>query len=198
MMAVYQRLLCILTALLLVSHIGYTQEALPDVDYTQLGSPMPPLSFMEWVDTSVVVTAPNTGKRKAKSNTQLPTAGYFKLTNITDYPASGNIAVMIFSPECKHCNKVVAMLEDSIQVLSQTKVILLTTAKMQELIPYFAASHTRSRPPKVHIGYDSAFFVPKTFLYQPLPQVNVYDRDRRLIKSYVSDVVADSLRAWVN
>ncbi len=197
-MTMYLRFFCTVVIVLVFVFSGRAQDAVPDTDYTQIGSPMPPLTFMEWVDTATTIPTARAGKRKTKNTAQLPGGGYYRLTNAASYNASGNIAVMIFSPECTHCNKTVAMLEDSIHLLLQTKVILLTTAKMQALIPYFAGSHTRAKPPYVHIGYDSSLFVPNTFLYQPLPQVNVYNRDRKLIKSFVSDVVADSLRAWVN
>jgi hypothetical protein len=191
----YLQAMFMFTCMFFVRHSVYAQEVIPEPDYTQIGSPMPRLSYMEWIDTSMTGNVAKAGKRK-KNATVMPTVGYYKLTDAVDYAGWQHIAVMIFSPECKHCNKVVSMMEDRIQSLSQTKVILLTTAKMRELIPYFAASHTHAKPPRVHVGYDSSLFVPKTFLYQPLPQVNVYDRNRKLIKSFVSDVVADSLHAW--
>lgn len=175
---------------------GYAQDTSTDVDYTQLGSPMPELSFMEWIDTSSHMVVHTRKKRKNDVQTSDLISGYYKLSSVKDLNRNGNVAVMIFSPECTHCNKTVSLLEERLSEVTQTKVILLTTAKMQEMLPFFAGSHPQARPPRVHIGYDSTQFVPKTFLYQPLPQVNLYDAKGILIKSFVSDVVKDSLNAW--
>lgn len=55
---------------------------------------------------------------------------------------------------------------------------------MMPYLPEFVSAHHLEQYPSVRIGIDSSGLLQKTFLYEPLPQVNVYDRTRRLIRIF--------------
>jgi hypothetical protein len=48
------------------------------------------------------------------------------------------------------------------------------------------------------VGIDSSGLVNQTFLYKLLPQVNVYNKERKLEKVFFSDVPIDSLKSYID
>jgi hypothetical protein len=50
----------------------------------------------------------------------------------------------------------------------------------------------------MYIGWDSSGLVEDMFLYQQLPQINIFDNERKLIKIFSGEVPADTIRKFIN
>ncbi len=48
----------------------------------------------------------------------------------------------------------------------------------------------------MYIGTDSSGFINNVFLYQSLPQINIYSPAHKLIKTYTGEVPIDSLKQY--
>lgn len=165
-----------------------------DVDYTIAGAPMPSLLFMSYTDTS---STQSSNKHKRGKKKEEATAGYYTLRSGNDIANDANLFIMIFSPECDHCNRMAGMLTDNAASFRKSKLLLLTTNVMADLIPEFAAHHQLRLYPHTYIGFDSSQFAKHIFLYRPLPQINIYSPQRTLIKTYTGEVPFDSLRNYM-
>jgi hypothetical protein len=165
-----------------------------DIDYTLPGASMPFLQFMCYKDTSSSEIA----SAKKHSKKHAPARGTYTLMAGNELNNDGNLLVMIFSPECSHCKAVSSMLQQHIDLFKNAELLLITTGIMKEYIPEFVSTQKLKKYPSILVGVDSSGFVPNTFLYQPLPQINIYNKERKLIKTFTREVPIDSLRKYID
>lgn len=142
----------------------------PAIDYKAIGSPMPPIRLI-------------THERKV----------------ITDAMVSddANLVVMMFNPTCGHCEEMTRAIEENIALFKKTPIVLLAAASMFEYLDYFRKNLKAVDYPALKIGVDSSQFIDKAFNYNGLPQVNIYDHNRKLIKTYSTITTIDSIRTYI-
>jgi len=117
------------------------------------------------------------------------------LTN-ADFDNGANLMVMMFNPTCSHCEDETELLEKNIFYFTKSKLILMANPMMWEYLPNFVKSFHIFDYPAITLGSDSTF-ISKVFLYSALPQINIYDKHRKLIKTFSGEVVMDSLKKYI-
>jgi thiol-disulfide isomerase/thioredoxin len=177
------------------------KEAQPNIDYKQMGAPMPQLVFMAYHDTAAankIVEKKEKKKRRRRSSVPPPVSNeqYTVMTD-KDLDNGANLFVMMFNPTCSHCEEMTLLMTQNIKSFNKTKVVLLATQPMAAYIPDFAERRELWKYPPMYIGYDSAGFVENVILYQQLPQINVYNSNRKLIKSFSGEVPIDTLKKFI-
>lgn len=194
----------ILLAFCLLHHAGLlkgqsTPTASAAIDYTQLGAPIPPFNFMSYNDTSRSVDLKLVEKKYARNiyKTNTDSTGRYTHMSIADFSNGNNFVVMIFNPLCNHCEEVAFLLEKNVNFFQKNKIILLANKAMEFYIPNFAERHHVARYPCMYIGYDTSGFIDNTFLYETLPQLNIYSAQRKLIRTFSGDVHIDSLKKYL-
>lgn len=172
----------------------------PNIDYKSEGAPMAPFKYMSYNDTSSSVDRMLLQKKYPKNIYKERTDSSGKYTYMTaeDFNNGSNLLVMMFNPTCSHCEDVAFMIEKNIDIFKKNKVVLLANKMMDLYIPDFTERHHIARYPNMYIGYDSSGYIDNTFLYQSLPQINIYDADRKLIKIFAGEVPLDTLKKYVN
>jgi thiol-disulfide isomerase/thioredoxin len=160
------------------------QPEVKEIDYHQVGSPMPTLRLIG-VDSLPVPLSKHAPMHQSKASKD---------------PASfdGNLIVMIFNPTCGHCEEQADRFVKSKEQFKKSKVLLIANPVMMSYLPDFIKNHHINDNPFINVGVDSAGFIDKVFLYSQLPQINVYDRDRKLLKLYTGDVAMDSLAKYID
>ena len=140
--------------------------------YKEIGDPLPPI---------VVYTS--TGKA---------------ITNKT-LKNNANLFVMLFNPTCSHCEDMTVLLEKNIGLFKKSKILLVATSTMGPYIKGFEDSyHTDQYANTMTVALDSSsHLVDKTFLYKMLPQISVYDKDRKLVKVFTGEIAIDSLKQYI-
>lgn len=142
----------------------------PSIDYKTVGAPMPSLR---------VVT------KDRKSVTTASLAG------------SSTLIVMMFNPTCGHCEEMTKAIEEHAALFKTTPVVLVAAAGMFEYLDYFRKNVKADDYPLLQIGVDSTGFIDKTFNYEGLPQVNVYDQNRKLLKAFNKITTIDSIKQFI-
>jgi len=169
----------------------------PKIDYTQIGAPMPPMRLIVCRDTSAKAsqqTPPE--ERKKRKKTGHDEAPKQILTN-EDVDNGANLFVMIFNPNCSHCQEETILLEQNIALFKKSKLLLMASPATKQYMPdFFIFSHFVPNP-AITVGIDSSRFLENIFLYQALPQINIYDADRKLIKIFNGDVAMESLKNYI-
>jgi thiol-disulfide isomerase/thioredoxin len=169
-------------------------------DYRIAGTPMPRLKVLLYHDTSKRPTteAPQanrkTRKRKKEKATALGSQVYLTDKDVNN---NANLFVMLFSPSCGHCQDMAKILEANIGSFRKSHLVLVAGPLMRQYLYDFSELTKTYEYPSINIGIDSSGFVDKTFLYQMLPQINIYDRDRKLLKTYTGDIPFDSLKKYI-
>jgi hypothetical protein len=154
----------------------------PKIDYKQPGAPLPPLQILAYYDT-----AAQGAKKEEKKK---------YLTN-SDFDNGANLLVMMFNPTCSHCQDETEMLEKNIFYFKKSKLIMIANMVMVPYMPDFVKNFHIAEYPSFIIGFDATNFISELFLYAALPQLNIYDGDRKLIKTFSGEVSIDSLKGYI-
>jgi thiol-disulfide isomerase/thioredoxin len=152
---------------------GDTEQVVADtakIDYKAIGAPLPPLKITT-----------RTGE---------------KFTD-KDFKSHKNLLVMMFNPTCDHCQEETTILEKNIEQLKDTKLLLVAAPSMIDYLEFYNNVTRYSKYPEITVGVDSAGFIDKTFNYTALPQINIYDKDRKLVKIFSGVVQFDALEPYV-
>lgn len=140
-------------------------------DYKSIGKPLPPLK---------IVTLD--GKT---------------ITN-KDLNNKANLVVMLFNPICEHCQDETQLLETNIAFFKQSKLLMIAAPMMGSYLKTFVDNyHVDQYSGKIMIGLDSSATIDKLFIYEPLPQLNVYNAKRKLIKVFSGNTSIDSLKPYI-
>ncbi len=140
------------------------------IDYRQAGTPLPEMRVM--VPGGKVITS-------------------------ADLCTGRNAFVVMFNPTCGHCETLGGALAKRAKEFSRNSVVFLATSAMSDYLPAYTKATGLDGQPQMPVGVDSAGFVEKAYLYSALPQINVYDESRRLIRSFAGETPVDSLRRYL-
>lgn len=141
------------------------------IDYRQMGAPLPPV-------------------RVVKLNKDIITEKSLK--------GGGNLIVMMFNPTCEHCEDMTLAIEKNTDLFRKTDVLMVAAANMTPYIGDFIKAMNTDKYPKLQIGVDSSKIIDKLYSYYSLPQLNIYNKDRKLIKMFSGITTMESLKAYVD
>jgi len=186
------------------------------IDYTQLGMPMPPLRYIVYresnkknaaganenrsVNQDSLATGKKPGKKKHKENA-VPTGVNINVTKAVlineDLENNANLFVMIFNPNCSHCQDETMLLGQNGDLFKKSKLVLVAGANMHPYMDDFIKYTNFEKYPFMYLGIDSSDYTKKVFLYKALPQINIYNKHRKLIKTFSGEIVIDSLKKYI-
>ena len=115
----------------------------------------------------------------------------------TDFNNGANLFVMMFNPTCSHCQDETIQIEMNIGLFKKSKLLLLANMIMRPYLSDFVRIVNLNEYPSIYLGTDSLGFISNAYLYQALPQINIYDGQRKLIKTYAGEVAVDSLKKYI-
>jgi uncharacterized protein YqiB (DUF1249 family) len=173
-----------------------TRQTEDKAEYSLVGAPMPRLKVLLYHDTAKRDAAEATPQRKHKKKKATTIGSQVYLTD-KDVDNGANLFVMLFSPTCGHCQDMAVNIEANIASFKKSHLVLVANPMMRQYLYDFSELTRAYKYPSINIGIDSSGFVDKTFRYQMLPQINIYDKDRRLLKIYTGDTPFDSLKKYI-
>ncbi len=140
-------------------------------DYHNIGAKMPPMRVV--TEKGVVVATDESVKNDA------------------------NLFVMMFNPTCEHCEEMAVALGQNIALFKASQIVLMAAPTMGPYLEFFANNTKHKNYPALKVGLDSAKFIDRTFNYIMLPQINIYDKERKLIKTFSGLETIDSLKPYI-
>lgn len=143
---------------------------LADVNYKEIGAPLPTIRMVT---------------EKGKEYTE------------KDVENKANLFVMLFNPMCDHCQDETRLIQEHIALFQKSNILLMASPNMKEYLEFFENSTKVSKYPQIKVGLDSAKFIDKTFRYLELPQINIYDKDRKLLRMFNGHTPIDSLKSFI-
>jgi hypothetical protein len=110
---------------------------------------------------------------------------------------NANLFVMMFHPTCEHCEEMGINLAKNIDLFKKSNILLIAGSAMAPYLEFYENGTKVNKYPKIKMGVDSSDFLNKTYLYEMLPQINIYDADRKLIKIFNGITTIDSLKPYI-
>ena len=175
------------------------KEVVTPIDYHQPDAPMPRLKLVTLDTLSKEFSGKALRKLNKKSSKAMGYASVTRIITNKDIDSRGNIFTMMFNPTCGHCEDQTEIMKKNIDLFQHSRLYLVANANMKTYLPDFIKNHkTHDFYPIMTVGMDSADFIKETFLYGALPQINIYSKDHKLIKSYNGEVSIDSLKQYID
>ena len=107
-----------------------------------------------------------------------------------------NLFVVLFNPLCDHCQTLMVEMGKHVDEFPKNKVVFMAEKSMIDHLEFFKNVTRYTDYPHIMVGADSANFTGNAFIYQSMPQVNIYDKDRKLVKIFSGLTTTDSLKQY--
>lgn len=105
--------------------------------------------------------------------------------------------MFLFNPTCGHCIQMAKLVGDHVEEFKKSDILFLAGPAMQPYMTSFYQASGIGKHPRIKVGVDSAGTVDRLYNYKTLPQINIYDKKRRLVKIFYGDTPLDSLRKFI-
>lgn len=149
---------------------GAPAAPVSDTDFKAMGAPMPNLRVV------------------------YPGKAEYSTENLKN---DANLFLMLFNPTCEHCEDMTISIEKNLDLFKKSHVLLVAAPTMGPYLEFFENGTRIKNYPQIKYGLDSSDIINRIFIYEMLPQINVYNADRKLIKTFHSIEDIDSLKPYI-
>ena len=159
--------------LILMNNEGVAQKQMVpnQPDYRKIGAPMPPFVLQKTAGGTITNTNLKPGKRTM---------------------------LMIFSPQCEHCAYTIDSLKRNAAMFKNTQFVLVAEDRNKQYMKDFIRkADIGSHPLFKNTGTEKGNLIYYIYNYQVLPQVNFYNSNNKLEKSFTGTAPFDSLKMFI-
>ncbi|MDX2046690.1 MAG: hypothetical protein SFU87_07870 [Chitinophagaceae bacterium] len=110
----------------------------------------------------------------------------------TDLKTGIPTIIMLFSPDCDHCQKQTEIITANIKLLGNTQIVM-TTYQPMEKMRWFNEKYGLAKYPNIYLGRDVKYFFGPFFRIRFAPFIAIYDRSESLFKVYEGGAKIDKL-----
>lgn len=119
--------------------------------------------------------------------------------NTYNIPKGNPVAIIIFDPECKHCKYTLGNLMKGMDSVSDVQFYLVTPTHSMTLIRNFYTEHHMGEHKNIRaVGRDYEFFCFSHYRARTIPDIALYDKDKKLIKFISGDFSATDIYKLVH
>lgn len=115
-----------------------------------------------------------------------------------DLSTKKHTVIMLFSPDCDHCQSQTRALTDSLALFSNTQFVMSTTLPFDRLKDFYRTYNLVRHKKQLKVGRDFLFFFSKYFQNHFLPFIAVYDSRQNLKAVYEGNVSMKELLRITN
>lgn len=146
-------------------------------------------------------TAEYTGTNHTAVGAALPTIRFYRrdgamITN-EDLKAKVPTVIMLFNPTCEHCEDQARLFQKNLSKFSDANLLLMAADRLGPYLVHFVNATGSDKFPSLQIGVDSSEYINKTFRYEGLPQINIYNKQQKLVKIFSGITSVDSLQRYM-
>ncbi|MEO7045946.1 MAG: hypothetical protein ABI091_11615 [Ferruginibacter sp.] len=95
--------------------------------------------------------------------------------------------IMIFSPDCGHCQNETKLLIKNISHFTKTQILMVTWLPFSDMMAFYK-SYKIADYPEITMGWDNKYFFLPYFHVQMYPGLVVYDKKGKYVKSFSGDI----------
>ena len=107
------------------------------------------------------------------------------------------VMIMLFSPDCEHCQDQTAILVKNMDKLKNTEIIMSTFQPVYKMKD-FCNTYKLVKYPNVHVGRDVKYFFGPYYRMKYSPFIAIYDKDRKLVRVFEGGAKIDKLLEALN
>ena len=108
------------------------------------------------------------------------------------------VMLMIFSPQCDHCEHMIDSLKQMEARFKETQLVLVAEDRNRQLMSGFIEkTGIGGHPLFRNIGTEKGNLIAYIYNYRILPQVNFYNENYKLVHSFSGTAPMDSIRMFI-
>lgn len=129
--------------------------------------------------------------------TSLPSFNVLLMDSVTYFntlkvPIGKPIVLLFFSTDCIYCQHQVKNVLQNINSLIDIQFVFITVSPFDQLKSFFRDYHLNNYQ-NIVVGRDYNIFCPRYYKISAVPYLAIYDKDRKLIKTFNRDVKIDTV-----
>lgn len=106
--------------------------------------------------------------------------------------------VVMFNPTCHHCIDVAKMFGTHKKDFRKNTIFFVAAADMMPYMDHFYKETGAAEFDNITIGVDSSSIITNLYKYGNLPQINIYDKNKKLVRIFSGETPLDSLLQYAN
>ncbi len=95
--------------------------------------------------------------------------------------------LILFSPECEHCQRETKELEAHIDKFKNAQIVMVTYLSFGEMEKFYKDNHIADYP-MITMGRDAKYFFPLYYKLRSMPSIFVYDKKGQFKKAFEGSV----------
>ena len=103
-----------------------------------------------------------------------------------------NTVIIMFSPECHHCQQETQDIIKNIRQFKNTQILMITYFPWKEMMPFYAGFRIFNYP-QIIMARDNNYFFPTFFKLRNFPSTFIYDKKGNLKKSFEGTVKIEDI-----
>lgn len=113
-----------------------------------------------------------------------------------DLPKNKKTLVMVFSPDCEHCQHETELIKKNIEQFKRTQILMVTPMAFTKMHEFYK-KYELDKYKNITVGYDPKFFFNNYFKMRMFPFIAVYDKKYSLLKTFEGSAKMDDLLEYV-
>lgn len=119
--------------------------------------------------------------------------------NTFNIPEGKPVAIMLFSPDCKHCRRTIKALLSGMDSISNVQFYIVTSAHSNTEIKDFYKEHNLARYKNiVEVGRDFEYFFLSFYDVHFVPDIALYDEHKKLIHLLEGETTASQVYKYLH
>ena len=102
------------------------------------------------------------------------------------------VMIMLFSPDCDHCQQQTKMILERIKDLGDLQIVMTTFQPMEKMRKFYT-EYAIAKYPTIRMGRDVSYFFGGFYKGRSIPYLAIYDRNQKLAKIYDGGATIDKL-----
>lgn len=119
----------------------------------------------------------------------------FKIMNVVDSVAFTNDSLrknqktifIYFGPDCSHCSYFAKKLVDSISLLENTKIVMMSSFEYYKIRKFYDENKIASCP-IITMGYDPSYFFATYYGVTQFPAAYIYNSKGKFVKNFQGEI----------
>jgi thiol-disulfide isomerase/thioredoxin len=119
--------------------------------------------------------------------------------NTFNIPSGKPIALMLFSPDCKHCKRTIKALQAGMDSIQNIQFYLVTAShNMADIKEFYEKHHLADYKNIKLVGRDMEFFYFSYYGAKFVPDIALYDEHKKLVKLIEGETNASEVYKYIH
>lgn len=109
-------------------------------------------------------------------------------------PKGKQVLVMLFSPDCDHCQKETETIKANIKEFKNTHVLMVTSQPFEKMVGFYK-DYDLAKYKGITVARDDRFFFPNYYKIKFFPFLVLYDKKDKYVKHFEGNAKWEDLKA---